>query len=197
MSSRWRWILPLAAVPAIALLAFGLTRDAKTLPSALIGSPAPDFRLESMYDEADSLSLAGLRGRVVVLNFWASWCVPCIGEHPYLTDLSRAYDPEDVQLLGVLYQDTPDRGRSFMRRYGGHWPSVVDRGSRTAIRYGVYGVPETFVISPEGTIAHKLVGPLDARTAPTVVSTVDSLLAARPVPTEVGAARADSATPAP
>lgn len=173
-----RWALPLAALPPLALLGFGLTRDVKTLPSALIGAPAPEFRLENMYDASDSIALADHRGRVVVLNYWASWCVPCIVEHPELVRLRADYDPDEVTLLGVLYQDVPERGRDFMQRHGGAWPSVVDGGSRTSIRYGVYGVPETFLISPEGTVAYKLVGPLDGRTTPVFRAKLDSLLAA-------------------
>lgn len=178
MRSALRWVLPLVALPPLALLGFGLTRDVKTLPSALVGAPAPEFRLEDMYSSSDSISLAGYRGHVVVLNYWASWCAPCIIEHPQLVRLRADYDRDEVTLLGVLYQDVPERGREFMRRHGGEWPSVVDYGSRTAIRYGVYGVPETFLIAPDGTIAHKLVGPLDPRTAPGFRAKIDSLLAA-------------------
>lgn len=177
MKTALRWVLPLVALPPLALLGFGLTRDVKTLPSALVGAPAPEFRLEDMYDASDSIALAEYRGRVVVLNYWASWCVPCIIEHPQLVRLRADYDPDDVALLGVLYQDAPERGLEFMRRHGGDWPSVVDYGSRTAIRYGVYGVPETFLISPDGTVAYKLVGPLDPRSAPEFRARIDSLLA--------------------
>ncbi|MDH3735187.1 MAG: redoxin domain-containing protein, partial [Gemmatimonadota bacterium] len=83
------------------------------------------------------------------------------------------------QLLGVLYQDTPENGREFIRKYGGGWPTVVDPGSATAIPYGVYGPPETFVVSPDGTIAYKLLGALTPNTWPAVTGTIDSLLAAR------------------
>jgi len=179
MRSALRWALPLAALPPLALLGFGLTRDVKNLPSALVGEPAPDFRLEDMTVPADSISLAEHRGRVVVLNYFASWCLPCIVEHPELVRLRADYDPDDVTLLGVLYQDAPEKGRAFMRRHGGEWPAVVDYGSRTAIRYGVYGVPETFLITPEGTVAYKLVGPLDRRAAPVFRAKIDSLLAVR------------------
>jgi len=176
-----RWGLPLLAVPIVGLLAYGLTLpDRFTLPSALIELPAPEFRLEDMYDPADSISLEQYRGRVVVLNFWASWCGPCVAEHPYLVDLYDRYDPEDVLLLGVLYQDVPEKGRAFMQRYGGGWPSAVDYGSRTAIPYGVYGVPETFVVTPEGKIAYKLVGPLVPESSGGVYAAIDSLLAQRP-----------------
>jgi len=174
-----RWGLPLLAIPALALLAFGLTRNPQTLPSALIELPAPPFRLESMFDPADSISLDEYRGRVVVVNYWASWCVPCVAEHPYLVALTQLYDPGDMQLLGILYQDTPENGRTFMEKHDGDWPTVVDYGSRAAIPYGVYGVPESFIVTPKGMIAYKLVGPLTSETMPIVTSKIDSLLAIR------------------
>ncbi len=176
MRKTLAWLLPLAAVPVIALLAFGLTRDPSVLPSTLIGKPAPEFRLETLYEPADSLALDDFRGRVVVLNYWASWCGPCVAEHPVLVRLNESYDPEDVQLLGVLFQDEPANGRAFLDRLGGGWPVVVDRGSRISIQYGVYGVPETFFITPDGIIAHKEVGPVSWSL---VQAKVDSLLAER------------------
>ncbi len=173
------WLLPVMAVPALGLLAFGLTRSPQTLPSALIGKEAPGFRLALMADETapDSLDFAEYRGKVVVLNFWASWCLPCRDEHPVLIELTETYDPDDVRLLGVVYQDTPANGALYMRQFGGDWPSVMDPGSRTAIEYGVYGVPETFFIGADGRIAHKHIG---AVTRSLVREKVDSLLAARP-----------------
>ncbi|MDX1577822.1 MAG: redoxin family protein [Gemmatimonadota bacterium] len=171
-----RWALPFTALPVLALLAFGLTRDARRLPSALAGGEAPPFKLANLYDPGDSLAVQDLRGKVVVLNFWASWCAPCLVEHPVLIRLSETYDPEDVVLLGVLYQDTPERGRAFFEQLGGDWPSVMDPGSRTAIRYGVYGVPETFFIGADGRVASRHES---AVTWELVTSKVDSLLAAR------------------
>ncbi len=174
------WLLPVMAVPALGLLAFGLTRSPQNLPSALIGTDAPAFRLALMAEgptAPDSLDFSEYRGKVVVLNFWASWCLPCRDEHPVLIELTETYDPEDVRLLGVVYQDTPDNGVRYMRQFGGDWPSVMDPGSRTAIEYGVYGVPETFFIGADGRIAHKHIG---AVTRSLVREKVDSLLAARP-----------------
>lgn len=209
MNRILRWVLPLLVVPVLALLAFGLTRDARLLPSTLVGRAAPEFRLERMPGPApsadepaaapdepgtmedaeragegtlpgDSIALAELRGRVVVLNFWASWCLPCRQEHPVLERIDERYGPRGVTLLGVLYQDTPENGRGFMRRFGGDWPSVLDPGTRTAIEYGVWGVPETFFIGADGRVAHKEQGPVTWSVATTVL---DSLLAARgPVP---------------
>lgn len=171
-----RWLMPVVALALLSLMGWGLTRDARRLDSALVGERAPAFRLASMYDPADSLSLEDFSGKVVVLNFWASWCAPCIIEHPILQQLHETYDPEDVALVGVLFQDTPDRGQAFIDHYGGDWPIIVDPRSETAIRYGVYGVPETFFIGADGVVAlrHDL-----AVTWDLVEQKVDSLLVAR------------------
>ncbi len=122
------------------------------------------------------IALADLRGRVVILNFWASWCIPCRAEHPVLVHASETYDPEDVVLLGVLYQDSEENGKRFMREFGGDWPSVLDPNSYTALDYGVYGVPETFFISADGRIVNKQVSPV---TWELVSETVASLLEER------------------
>lgn len=158
MRKALRWILPLAAVPVLLLMAFGLTRDTYVLPSALIDRPAPPFSLETL--GGDTVSLADYRGKVVLLNFWASWCTPCLAEHPVLVRATREFPSDSFAVLGVLYQDTPENGRAFMRRLGGEWPSVIDFDSRLAMDYGVYGVPESFFVSPDGRIVHKEVSAL-------------------------------------
>lgn len=168
--------ISIGALAFLALLAFGLTRNPQTLPSVLIEEPAAPFRLETLAG-GDSLGLEDFRGRVVLLNFWASWCIPCRAEHEVLLRASRTYPPDRFAVLGVLYQDTPENGRRFMSELGGDWPSVVDAQTRTAIDYGVYGVPESFFLTQGGMIAYKQVGPV---TWPLVRSTVDSLLAAWP-----------------
>lgn len=169
----WKtWVAALLAAAFLGLLGFGLTRDARELPSALVGEEAPVASGETL--SGDSLSLDGLRGEVVVLNFWASWCVPCRAEHGVLRRVERAYGGDGVQVVGVVYQDGRDAAVRFMERLGGEWPSLVDPGSRIAIDFGVYGVPETYFISPDGTVARKHVGPV---TWDLVRSTVDSLLA--------------------
>lgn len=167
----WKtWVAVLLAAGFLALLGFGLTRDARELPSALVGGEAPSVAGETL--SGDSLALADLRGDVVVLNFWASWCVPCRTEHAVLRRVEREYD--DVRVVGVVYQDSRDAAVRFMDRLGGDWPSLLDPASRIAIDYGVYGVPETFFIAPGGTVARKHVGPV---TWDLVRGTVDSLLA--------------------
>lgn len=176
MKGWWRWALPLAALPVLALLYWGLGQDQRLLPSALKGQEAPAFQLANLYDPSDSLSLADLEGKVVVLNYWASWCIPCITEHPVLVQMREHYNPEEVALVGVLFQDTPERGKRFMEELGGEWPLVTDPGSLTAIRYGVYKVPETYFIGADGVVALRSDG---AVTWDFVQQKVDSLLVAR------------------
>lgn len=174
MRNHLRWLLPLSAVPVLLLLAYGLTRDTFVLPSAIVGTQAPAFELETM-DDGGTLSLEELRGKVVLLNFWASWCIPCRAEHGVLVRASEELVSDDFVLLGIVYQDTPDNARSFMRRLGGDWPSVPDPSSRTAMDFGVYGVPESFFVDQDGMVAFKHVGPLNWEI---VRTKVDSLLSA-------------------
>lgn len=170
-----RWLIPGAALPFLALLAFGLTRNAREIPSPLPGQPAPEFRLATLSDPADSLALTDLRGEVVVLNFWASWCGPCRVEHPALVRASERYGEDSVRVVGIVYQDSPENARRFMRQLGGDWPSLLDPATRTAIDFGVYGVPETYFLDREGRVAYKHTGPV---TWELVSAKVDSLLAA-------------------
>lgn len=172
MSRKKAWLLPFAAIPFLALLGYGLTRDTFILPSPLVGTPAPAFRLETM--TGDSLGLDELRGRVVVLNFWSSWCVPCRIEHPALLRAHAEYDPAEALVVGVVYQDSRRNAERFLDELGGDWPSLLDPGSRMAIDFGVYGPPETFFIGRDGRIGRKQIGPVHWTL---VKSTVDSLLA--------------------
>ena len=152
-------------------LAFGFTRDAWVLPSVLLDSPAPEFVLEVMSPaEArgrndpvapDTVRLSSLRGHGVVLNFWASWCLACRQEHASLSQAADRYRARGVRFIGVLYQDTPENARRWIVEQGGQsYPTVLDPRSRTAINYGLYGVPETYFISPDGIIVHKHIGPV-------------------------------------
>lgn len=156
----WKKLLiPASAVPVLALLAWGLTRDPNLIPSPLPGRPAPEFTLETL--SGDTVALAGLEGKVVVVNFWASWCLACIDEHYDLAEASRKYAGRDVQLLGIVYNDSRENAIAWLHRMGGGWPSLLDPRSRTAIDYGVYGVPETFFIDRSGRVAYKQLGPVN------------------------------------
>lgn len=156
----WTKILwPASAIPLLGLLAYGLTRDPNIIESPLPGSEAADFTLETL--DGKVLRLGDLRGEVVVLNFWASWCLSCEWEHPFLIEAERKYADDDVHIIGVVYQDTRSNAIRYTQRMGGTWPNLLDPGSRVAIDYGVYGVPETFFIDRDGVIAFKQIGPVD------------------------------------
>jgi cytochrome c biogenesis protein CcmG/thiol:disulfide interchange protein DsbE len=133
----------------------GLGRDPATLPSALIDKPAPDFSLPPLGD-GPGLATADLRGRVTLVNFFASWCAPCRSEHPVLMRIGKA-----VPLVGIAYKDKPEESRRFLAELGDPYTRVaVDREGRTAIDFGVYGVPETYVVDASGTIRLRHVGPV-------------------------------------
>jgi cytochrome c biogenesis protein CcmG/thiol:disulfide interchange protein DsbE len=157
---RLAW-LAVIVVPVLALLAFGLRRDPNAEASPLLNKPAPSFTLRAL--DGREVSLSALRGRPVVLNFWASWCVSCRAEHSVLLQAWRQYRSR-VNFVGVLFQDTSSDARGYMRQLGGGWPSVEDPTQNTAIGYGVAGPPETFLIDRHGVVRFKAVGPLAAGT---------------------------------
>jgi cytochrome c biogenesis protein CcmG/thiol:disulfide interchange protein DsbE len=162
-------------VPLLAVLYVGLWRDPHVVRSPLIGQPAPGFSLRPI-DGGEPVALEGLRGRPVVLNFWATWCIPCFQEHGVLTDGARAWAGR-AQFLGVVYEDEEDKVREFLRRQGSAYPSLMDEDGKTAIAFGVYGVPETFFIGADGTIVEKHVGAL---TAPALQANLEKALKAAP-----------------
>lgn len=168
-----RLLLVIAGVGAlVALLAFGFTRDPKAIPSPLVGRPAPIFSLSLL--GGGSLDLAGLRGKVVVVNFWASWCYPaCWNEAPRLEAAWQRYRDQGVVLVGIVYQDSEANAREFIARHGKTYPSGMDPGSRVAIDFGVYGVPETFFIDQTGRIRRKHVGEIQEEI---LRATIESLL---------------------
>jgi cytochrome c biogenesis protein CcmG/thiol:disulfide interchange protein DsbE len=156
-----RLIITLAVIlPFIALLAYGFFRDARYIPSPLIGRPAPAFSV-TLFD-GQKLNLADLRGKVVFVNFWASWCPPCIAEAKDLDATWRRLKNEDVVFLGIEIQDTEANGREFVEKFGVTYPNGADSSNRIAIDYGVWGIPESFFIDPDGRIVYKHVGGIGA-----------------------------------
>jgi cytochrome c biogenesis protein CcmG/thiol:disulfide interchange protein DsbE len=154
-----RFLIPLAVFLVLAVfLAVGLSLDPREVPSPLIDKPAPSFRLPQLRDPGKTLALEELRGRVWLLNVWASWCAPCLEEHPRLLELSRA---GTVQIVGLNYKDGRDAALKWLDRHGDPYAVIaVDPDGRVGIDYGVYGVPETFVIDRHGIIRYKHIGPL-------------------------------------
>ncbi|SPK75466.1 periplasmic thioredoxin of cytochrome c-type biogenesis (plasmid) [Cupriavidus taiwanensis] len=154
-----RFLLPLAAFVALAVaLAAGLRHDPRALPSPLVGKVAPAFQLPLLAPEGRTLASADLRGKVWLLNVWASWCAACRTEHPLLVDFAgRA----PVPLYGLNYKDEAGAARDWLRRLGDPYAaSLVDADGRVGIDYGVYGVPETFVIDQHGVVRYRQVGPV-------------------------------------
>jgi cytochrome c biogenesis protein CcmG/thiol:disulfide interchange protein DsbE len=150
----------LLAAPLLVVLFLNLGRDPHTVVSPLIGRPAPSFSLPRVGGGAP-VKLESLRGWPVVLNFWATWCVPCFQEHPVLAH--AAQENPGVQFLGVVYEDDEDQVKGYLERQGGAYPNLMDADDKTAIAFGVFGVPETYFIDAQGTIVAKFVGPLDER----------------------------------
>jgi cytochrome c biogenesis protein CcmG, thiol:disulfide interchange protein DsbE len=158
--------LPLLLFAALAVLFWFRigSGDPSRIPSALIGHPAPPTVLPPLEDLLDGtaqvpgLDPAALKGKVSLVNVWASWCVPCHEEAPLLSELAK---DKRLQLVGINYKDAPDNARRFLGRYGNPFAIVgVDANGRASIEWGVYGVPETFIVGRDGTIRYKLVGPI-------------------------------------
>jgi cytochrome c biogenesis protein CcmG, thiol:disulfide interchange protein DsbE len=149
-------------LPLLIVLLANIRRDPSSIRSPLVGRPAPEFRLVPLGGGAP-VTLASLRGRPLVVNFWATWCMPCLQEHEVLQRAARATAGQ-VQFLGVVYEDEEDRVREFLRRRGGAYPSLLDTSGGAAIAYGVAGVPETYFIDAGGRIVAKLSQPLDEET---------------------------------
>ncbi len=151
--------LLVAALLLLGSLAIGFTRDPGIVTSPLVGRPAPAFALVAL--DGRQISLAGLRGRPVIVNFWASWCLPCRAEAPLLQRAATEYAARGVAVLGVVYQDSADSARAFMREYDQTYPGLLDPDGRTALEYGVFGIPETYFVDRTGRIVSKQTGPLD------------------------------------
>ncbi len=165
MKRLW-FLIPLAVFFALAtMLAFGLKLDPHEVPSPLIDKPAPKFALTRLDDASRTISLDDMRGKVWMLNVWASWCVACREEHPLLVEFSKR---RVVPIYGLNYKDQRSDANGWLSRFGNPYDaSLFDNEGRVGIDFGVYGVPETFVIDQNGVIRMKHIGPL----TPEVIAT--------------------------
>ncbi len=154
-----RYLIPLVLFLAlVAFLAIGLGRDPREVPSPLINKPAPAFRLVELKDPSRSFSSEDMRGKVWLLNVWASWCIACRDEHPMLLELARR---NAIPIYGLNYKDKPTDAISWLNELGDPYVlSVSDLDGRVGIDYGVYGAPETFLIDRDGVIRFKHIGPI-------------------------------------
>ena len=155
------------AMPLLAVLVLSAGRDPRALRSPLIGTTAPAFSLVPA-GGGEPIALESLRGRPAVINFWASWCLPCVEEQAALTAAAR--DMADVQFVGIVYEDDESRAEAFLRQHPTAYPSLIDPQSKTAIAYGVAGVPETFFLDRDGRIVEKHAGPVDLATLEALVA---------------------------
>ena len=154
-----RALLPFGGfVLLVLLLAAGLRLDPREVPSPLIDQPAPDFRLPRLHAPDQHFAAAQQRGEVWLLNVWASWCVACRDEHPLLMQLA---DHDTLPIVGLNYKDHPADALRWLEDHGDPYGQIpVDRDGRVAIDYGVYGVPESYLIDREGVIRYKQIGPI-------------------------------------
>jgi cytochrome c biogenesis protein CcmG/thiol:disulfide interchange protein DsbE len=142
----------------VGFLFVGLFLNPREVPSPLIDKPAPAFSLSQLHEPGKALGTPDMKGKVWLLNVWASWCVSCREEHPLLVELSKA---KLLPIIGLNYKDEPAAGMKWLRQNGDPYDlSVVDRDGSVGIDYGVYGVPETFLIDKNGTIRYKQIGPI-------------------------------------
>jgi cytochrome c biogenesis protein CcmG/thiol:disulfide interchange protein DsbE len=159
---RAYWVVGIFAA-LVALLAVGLTLNPREVPSPLIGKPAPGFELPLLHAPDKTFSQKDMLGSVWILNVWASWCPPCLVEHPVVTDLARS---GLAPVVGLNYKDAREDALPWLKRHGDPYKlSVFDLKGRIGIDYGVYGVPETYVIDRQGVIRYKHIGPLTPEVA--------------------------------
>jgi len=171
---RWiAWTVLTAVV--VLLMAIFLPRfgtDPSLSASPLIGKRVPDATVEAV-DDGTPIALRSLEGRIVVVNFWAPWCIPCREEHAVLLSAAEAFASADVLVLGIVYQSEIGDVNRFLDELGRGYPSAMDPGSRAAISFGVRGVPETFFVDASGTVVAKVTGPVDG---PLMTSTLEAIL---------------------
>jgi cytochrome c biogenesis protein CcmG/thiol:disulfide interchange protein DsbE len=167
--ARYAAVAVLLGLAVVLTLAF--RRDPHDIRTGTVGRAAPAFALRSLTD-GTNVVLDQYKGKIVVLNFWASWCTPCKEENPALTTVWERYRGTDVVLLGVVFQDSADAARDYTTRLGNTWTSVIDDNGQVALSYGVFGPPETYFVGADGVIAGRHIGPIDA---PTLITGIEAL----------------------
>lgn len=168
---RYSIVAGIAALTVVLMLAFRF--DPRDIRTGTVGKPAAQFTAEKL-DGAGQLSLGEYAGKVVVLNFWASWCQPCKVENPALVRVWERYRTSDVVIIGIVYNDTTEKAREYVRSNGVTWPTVQDAEGRIAFAYGVHAPPETYFIGRDGIIAGRHIGEITERV---LVNAIDELRA--------------------
>ena len=169
---------PLAILAVLVVIfALSMNRDPSLIRSVLLDKPAPGLVLPAVAGlDLPGLDNSQLKGQVSVVNVFASWCVPCRAEHPYLTELRSQ---TGVQMLGINQKDAPENAGKFLAELGNPYDAVgADADGRVSIDWGIYGVPETFVVNPAGIVTYKQVGPLDAQSMLAMIAAIDKARAA-------------------
>ena len=162
----------------VVTLALAFRRDPHDIRTGTVNKPAPAFTLGRL-DGSGQVSLADYSGKVVVVNFFASWCLPCIQENPALVRVYERYRSSDVVMLGINFQESRENGLAYVQRMGISWTSVADDDGRVALSYGVFGPPETFFIGSDGIIAGRHIGPIDEETLVTAIEKLRGQAATR------------------
>jgi cytochrome c biogenesis protein CcmG/thiol:disulfide interchange protein DsbE len=166
---RYSIVLGIAALVVVLMLSF--RRDPHDIRTGTVNKPAAAFTLDRL-DGSGKVTLSDHAGKVVILNFWASWCIPCKEENPALVRVWERYRTSDVVVIGIVYQDSLESARRYVRDNGVTWPTATDDDGRVAFAYGVFGIPETYFIGPDGIIAGRHIGPIDEAT---LVTAIDGL----------------------
>jgi cytochrome c biogenesis protein CcmG/thiol:disulfide interchange protein DsbE len=167
---RWGIVIVIAALVVVLLLAF--RRDPHDIRTGTVGKPAAAFTLQKL-DGTGAITLGDAKGKITVVNFFASWCIPCKEENPALVRVYERYRASsDVVFLGVLYQDSRESGLAYVKANGVVWPTASDDDGRVAFAYGVFGIPETYFIGADGIIAGRHIGPIDESTLVTAIDTL-------------------------
>lgn len=164
-------VIAIAALVVVLVLAF--RRDPHDIRTGTVGRPAAAFRLQKL-DGTGTLALDDAKGKVTVVNFFASWCIPCKQENPDLVRVYERYRASDVAFIGVLYQDSRDSGLKYVKDNGVTWPTASDDDGQVAFAYGVFGIPETYFIDAEGVIQGRHIGPIDEATLVTAIDCLRS-----------------------